>query len=38
MLIGYLGAIKSGHPYVPVDTAVPPQRIERIVADGRAPR
>ena len=31
MLIGFLAAIKSGHPYVPVDTVVPPQRVERIV-------
>jgi D-alanine--poly(phosphoribitol) ligase subunit 1 len=31
MLIGFLGAIKSGHPYAPVDTVVPPQRVERIV-------
>ncbi len=30
--IAYLGAIKSGRAYVPVDTAVPPQRIGRIVA------
>jgi D-alanine--poly(phosphoribitol) ligase subunit 1 len=32
LLVGYLGAIKSGRAYVPVDTAVPPQRIERIAA------
>jgi D-alanine--poly(phosphoribitol) ligase subunit 1 len=32
LLIAYLGAIKSGRAYVPVDTAVPPQRIERIAA------
>ncbi len=32
LLIAYLAAIKSGRAYVPVDTAVPPQRIERIVA------
>jgi D-alanine--poly(phosphoribitol) ligase subunit 1 len=32
LLIAYLGAVKSGRAYVPVDTAVPPQRIERIAA------
>jgi D-alanine--poly(phosphoribitol) ligase subunit 1 len=32
LLIAYLGAIKSGRAYVPVDTAVPPQRIGRIEA------
>jgi D-alanine--poly(phosphoribitol) ligase subunit 1 len=36
MLIGFLGAIKSGHPYAPVDTVVPPQRVERIVATAGA--
>ncbi len=37
LLVAYLGAIKSGRAYVPVDTAVPPQRIERIVAASGAP-
>jgi D-alanine--poly(phosphoribitol) ligase subunit 1 len=32
LLVAYLGAIKSGRAYVPVDTAVPPQRIERIAS------
>ena len=32
LLVAYLGAIKSGRAYVPVDTVVPPQRIERIAA------
>jgi D-alanine--poly(phosphoribitol) ligase subunit 1 len=32
LLIAYLGVIKSGRAYVPVDTAAPPQRIERIAA------
>ncbi len=32
MLIGFLGAVKAGHPYVPLDTALPAQRVERIVA------
>ena len=37
LLIAYLGVIKSGRAYVPVDTAVPPQRIERIAAASGAP-
>ncbi|HMK92769.1 MAG TPA: D-alanine--poly(phosphoribitol) ligase subunit DltA [Thermoleophilia bacterium] len=32
LLIGFLGALAAGHPYLPLDTALPPQRIERIVA------
>jgi D-alanine--poly(phosphoribitol) ligase subunit 1 len=36
MLIGFLGAIKAGHPYAPVDTVVPPQRVERIVTTAGA--
>ena len=37
LLIAYLGVVKSGRAYVPVDTAVPPQRIERIAAASGAP-
>jgi D-alanine--poly(phosphoribitol) ligase subunit 1 len=32
LLIAYLGVVKSGRAYVPVDTVVPPQRVERIAA------
>src|SRR5690348_10784573 len=32
ILIAFLGAVKSGRAYIPVDTVVPPQRVERIVA------
>lgn len=31
MLIGFLGAVKAGHPYVPLDTSLPAHRVERIV-------
>ena len=31
MLIGFLGAVKSGHPYVPIDVSIPAQRAARIV-------
>jgi D-alanine--poly(phosphoribitol) ligase subunit 1 len=36
MLIAFLGVIKSGHPYSPVDDSLPPQRVERIVATAGA--
>jgi D-alanine--poly(phosphoribitol) ligase subunit 1 len=31
MLVAFLGAVKSGRPYVPIDTSIPAQRAERIV-------
>jgi D-alanine--poly(phosphoribitol) ligase subunit 1 len=36
MLIAFLGAVKSGRPYVPIDTALPRQRIDKILARSRA--
>ena len=36
MLIAFLGAVKSGRAYVPIDTALPQQRIDKIVATSRA--
>src|SRR5260370_2065882 len=36
MLIAFLGAVKSGRPYVPLDTALPRQRIDQILASSRA--
>jgi D-alanine--poly(phosphoribitol) ligase subunit 1 len=35
MLIAFLGAVKSGRAYVPIDTAFPQQRIEKILAISR---
>jgi len=32
MLVAFLGAAKAGHPYIPLDTALPPHRVERIVS------
>ncbi len=32
MLAAFLGAVKSGHPYIPLDVSLPPQRVERILA------
>ena len=35
MLIAFLGAVKSGRPYVPLDTILPRQRIDKILAISR---
>ena len=32
MLIAFLGAVKSGHPYVPIESGLPEQRVARTVA------
>jgi D-alanine--poly(phosphoribitol) ligase subunit 1 len=31
-LIAFLACVKSGHPYVPIDSSLPLQRIEQIIA------
>jgi D-alanine--poly(phosphoribitol) ligase subunit 1 len=36
MLIGFLGAVKSGHPYVPLDVAIPQHRIDHILDTSQA--
>ena len=36
MLIAFLGAAKARHAYIPLDTALPAQRIERIIASSGA--
>jgi D-alanine--poly(phosphoribitol) ligase subunit 1 len=36
MLIAFLGTVKSGRPYVPLDTALPKQRIDKILETSRA--
>jgi D-alanine--poly(phosphoribitol) ligase subunit 1 len=36
MLIAFLGAVKSRRPYVPLDTALPRQRIDKILATSDA--
>src|SRR5436305_6393917 len=35
MLVAFLGSVKSGRPYVPLDTALPQQRIDKILATSR---
>jgi D-alanine--poly(phosphoribitol) ligase subunit 1 len=36
MLVAFLGVVKSGRPYVPIDLSIPPQRAERIVQNAEA--
>src|SRR6201999_115190 len=36
MLVAFLGAVKSGRPYVPIDLSIPQQRAERIVQNAGA--
>src|SRR6266581_1722861 len=36
MLVAFLGSVKSGRPYVPLDTALPQQRVDKILATSRA--
>src|SRR4051812_38969606 len=31
MLIAFLGAVKSGRAYVPIDSSIPPQRVDQII-------
>ncbi|MDP4084351.1 MAG: D-alanine--poly(phosphoribitol) ligase subunit DltA [Bacillota bacterium] len=31
MIISFLGSVKSGHPYIPIDTSIPIERIEKII-------
>jgi D-alanine--poly(phosphoribitol) ligase subunit 1 len=31
MLIGFVGAVKSGRPYIPIDVSIPAERAARIV-------
>jgi len=36
MLVGFIGCIKSGHPYIPLDSSLPAQRIEAILETAKA--
>ena len=36
MLIAFIGTVKSGRPYVPIDTTLPQPRIDQILAISRA--
>ncbi|EIT87385.1 D-alanine--poly(phosphoribitol) ligase subunit 1 [Fictibacillus macauensis ZFHKF-1] len=36
MMISFLGCVKAGHPYIPVDTSIPTERIVKIIASSQA--
>ena len=36
MLVAFLGTVKAGRPYIPIDASFPPQRVEQIVATASA--
>jgi D-alanine--poly(phosphoribitol) ligase subunit 1 len=36
MLVAFLGVVKSGRPYVPIDLSIPAQRVEKIIAHAGA--
>ena len=36
MLVGFLGAVGSGHPYIPLDDSLPAARVEAVVASAGA--
>src|SRR5689334_15021818 len=36
MLISFLGCVKSGHPYIPIDTSIPLERIQKIAESSKA--
>ncbi len=37
MLVAFLSAVKSGHPYIPVDSSWPAERIAAVVEESGAP-
>jgi len=36
MIVSFLGVVKSGHPYIPVDSSFPLERIEQIIQNSNA--
>jgi D-alanine--poly(phosphoribitol) ligase subunit 1 len=36
MIVSFLGCVKSGHPYIPIDTSIPLERIEKISSSSQA--
>jgi len=36
MLVGFIAAVKSGHPYIPLDSSLPSQRIDTIMETAKA--
>jgi D-alanine--poly(phosphoribitol) ligase subunit 1 len=36
MPISFLGCVKAGHPYIPIDASIPDERIEKIIKSSKA--
>jgi len=36
MLVAFLGALKAGHPYIPIDNSLPARRVETILQTAKA--
>ena len=36
MLLAFLGAVKAGHPYIPIDNSLPAQRVQTILETAKA--
>ncbi|MEH7416168.1 D-alanine--poly(phosphoribitol) ligase subunit DltA [Neobacillus drentensis] len=36
MVISFLGSVKAGHPYIPVDISIPLERMEKIIRNSKA--
>jgi D-alanine--poly(phosphoribitol) ligase subunit 1 len=36
MLVAFIGCIRSGHPYIPLDASLPPGRVKKIVEAAQA--
>ena len=36
MLVSFLGSVKSGHAYIPIDTSMPKERIKRVCRHSKA--
>ncbi|NRD79276.1 D-alanine--poly(phosphoribitol) ligase subunit DltA [Bacillus sp. BRMEA1] len=36
MIISFLGCVKAGHPYIPVDTSIPMERVIKIISSAHS--
>lgn len=36
MIVSFLGSVKAGHPYIPVDLSIPSERIAKIIESSGA--
>ena len=35
LVVSFLGSVKAGHPYIPVDISIPPERINHIITSAK---